>query len=281
MQVMTEADQLKETLFYGAQSDLAGQISSHLFVICPNNSGSTFVTNAIAKCKNVWRLAREGQHMLGYSGPDTLKENMSLTWAKDDQSVKFMSDPKSYDWKKTKEAWYFQASSLSQDADVLLIKTPPFLLITDHLASEFHPAKFIFMVRNPYASVEGILRRTSKTSGSSEAVVKEAANHILNCFEFQKMNVGKFRNSSVFFTYEDLCSDPKSAAQVVKTLVPSLADLDFDQTLAVKGMYNEPLRNMNADQLSRLSEWQYSRINEVFAHKLDVLQFFGYDLMYG
>ena len=35
-------------VFFGARHDLERTVTSHLFVLCPNNSGSTFLRKALA-----------------------------------------------------------------------------------------------------------------------------------------------------------------------------------------------------------------------------------------
>ena len=52
-----------------ANRDLPRLLDAHLFVICPNNSGSTFLAGALEACRAAWRLPREGQRMHGCAGP--------------------------------------------------------------------------------------------------------------------------------------------------------------------------------------------------------------------
>ncbi len=54
--------------------------------------------------------------------------------------------------------WHFQAFARDPAASVFYTKTPHFLLHVDELARHFPNARFLFMVRNPYAVCEGICR---------------------------------------------------------------------------------------------------------------------------
>ena len=54
---------------YGALHDVERAVGTHLFGIAPNNSGSTFLKEALATCRATWNLSREGQHVLGFAGP--------------------------------------------------------------------------------------------------------------------------------------------------------------------------------------------------------------------
>ena len=55
------------------------------------------------------------------------------------------------------------------------------------------------MVRNPYAQVEGIMRRNGAT-------VEYAAKFALKCLRFQKQNKQSQENI-LFISYEDLCDN--------------------------------------------------------------------------
>ena len=54
---------------HGAGRDLRPLISTHLFAITLNHSGSTFIRKALATARNTWNLPREGVRVLGYAGP--------------------------------------------------------------------------------------------------------------------------------------------------------------------------------------------------------------------
>ena len=56
---------------YGAMHDVERAVETHLFGIAPNNSGSSFLKEALATCRSTWNLTREGQRMLGFVGPAT------------------------------------------------------------------------------------------------------------------------------------------------------------------------------------------------------------------
>ena len=45
----------------------------HLFVLCPNNGGSTMLTQYLARCRAVANLPREGQFMKCFVGPNPVK----------------------------------------------------------------------------------------------------------------------------------------------------------------------------------------------------------------
>ena len=259
--------------------DLATLVRTHLFVISPNNSGSTFVTRALETCREVWRLPREGQHMLGYEGPDLLSDGKELIWAADPEYLAAMRDHGLYDWEKARKAWYFQARAHRPDASVFVTKAPPFLIVVDQLRQAFPNARFVFLARNPYAVIEAICRYHGGRFGSRSEALATACSHILTCLTIQRDNIGQYADICIDLTYEELCAQPAEAALRVRQMVPELHDLDFDRTLAVKGQYNERLRDMNADQIARLSASDIAMISERFSGYEELLGSFGYGIM--
>ncbi len=217
--------------------------------------------------------------MLGYTGPDTIRHNIALTWAATTANVNIIRNRDLYNWSKTKKAWYFQASATHKDACLFVEKSPPFLLIIDQLLEHFQNANFIFLVRNPYPVVEGICRRISTRSTSRKDALLLSANHITQCLRVQKSNIESFGHSGVFISYEELCASPKQTETRITDLVPELIDLKLTRRIAVKGMYNERPRDMNSDQIERLSDSDVKTINTVFEPHTDLLHYFNYNLM--
>ena len=256
-------------------------IQKHVFLLCPNNSGSTFLSQAIGTSPAVWSLPREGQHMLGYAGPSTVMSPWPLIWFADDESAAYFRDHPEYDWERTKRAWYLQASAEDDAAPVFMTKSPPFLLIADRLMANFANTSFLFMVRNPYAAMEGVLRRPRRTgdAGNGPDLPRIAAQHFVNCLRQQKANIAAYRGNSVAFTYEELCASPAEIAARITDLVPELAGIDLTQKLSVKQAYDEPLRNMNEDQIGRLTAEQIEMANEIFCPNADILSHFDYELI--
>ena len=266
------------SVHYGASHDLARLISTHLFIICPNNSGSSFLKTALATSRRTWNLMREGQHTFGFAGPSSIGLRAHKRWASEPHWLQVFTDPGNYDWPAIRRSWYFQAFALDAGARVFVEKSPPFLLIVDQLAEQFRDARFLFMVRDPYAVVEGILRRSPRKWGKS---IPEpdwpalAATHVLNCLTYQRRNIEGADGRGVFFSYEQMCAEPEQVARTIADLVPDIDDLNLRQRLRIKD-YDEMLRNMNEQQIARLGPDVRRQINAVFAREPDVLEFFGY-----
>ena len=273
----------------GADFDMERILDAHLFVICANNSGSTFLNAALGTCRAVWRLPAEGQRMPGFRGPRTSfgpgVDAPGMIWAAREEVLRRFADADAYDWQHTRKAWYFQASASHPRASVFVTKSPPFLLQTAALSQHFSNARFLFMVRNPYAVCEGICRNFrrrfrsdyQRLFGGCEARLAEtAAAHVVACMERQRRNIERWTTSGVFFTYEAMCAAPEEVAARIQALVPQLDDLELRQRLPVKGAYHSMLTDMNARQIERLSGVEVAALNRVFAKAHGLLGAFGY-----
>ena len=265
--------------------DLGSVVGTHLFAIAPNNSGSTFLKVALASSRRTWNLFPEGQFAFGFTGPNTHDQGR-LLWSCGPWRDRF-ADAAAYDWPRNRAAWYFQAFARGPDASVFFTKAPPFLLQVGALRRHFRNARFLFMVRNPYAVCEGICRRYRKRflSGGRErckapegGLEQAAATHVANCLRWQRRNVEAHGERGILFTYEAMCADPAGTEERIRALVPALDDLALRRRHAVKE-YDEVLTDMNARQIERLDAARIAAFNRVFHARRNDLGYFGYGLM--
>lgn len=260
-------------VFFGAERDLGNLLKTHLFLLCPNNSGSSFLIGAINRSNNVWSLSREGQHVPGFKGPHSRGTDSSLTWGAKPELIELFRDPKNYDWARTRQAWYFQATAHHSSANIFAAKSPPFLLFPEMLREHFANTRFIIMLRNPYAMAEGILRRRPR----SRAMTAEVAEHVAKCFECQTQNLETLTGQSIFFTYEDMCDRPDATKAALAEFLPGLNDIEFHEAVPVKGMYDQSVTNFNDAQITRLDAEQVEALNELFRPHANLFAKFGYD----
>ena len=269
---------------FGADRPIERLITTHLFGIAPNQSGSTFLLKALAACRATWNLPAEGQHIPGYVGPPLGRGNLAgarLIWASRERWREVLMDPGSYDWPRTRRAWYFQACGRDPRASVFVTKSPPHLLLVDELTRHFANPKFLFMVRNPYAVCEGICRVVAQfdLAPPNVNVPEAAASHVVACLGYQCRNVDTHRGQGVFFTYEEMCADPERVARKIRAFVPELDDVELRRRLPIKGRYNEMLTDMNARQIARLDPRQIETFNRAFRAHRHLLDHFGYELI--
>ena len=95
----------RKAVFLGALHDLERMVATHLFVICANNSGSTFLQKALATSRRTWNLPSEGQKMSGYVAPrpanDPRMAGSGRIWAARSRWLDVLADPAEYDWPRT------------------------------------------------------------------------------------------------------------------------------------------------------------------------------------
>ena len=105
--------------------------------------------------------------------------------------------------------------------------------------------------------VEGMIRKSGPLS------LQAAAHHAINCLRYQRRNIEDWGDRSVFFSYETMCAEPERVEQLIHGLVPELSDLTLRQRLEA-WEYHKELRNMNDQQIARLSKdalsFQYPRM---------------------
>ena len=274
----------------GADHDLPCLVRTHLFVIRRSNSGSSFLAGALTKCRCVWRLPQEGAQIRGFAGPVPWRDHQGipgLLWASEQRWIDLFASPENYDWPRNRKVWCFHSCAQDPNASAFVTKPPPHLLCVEQLARHFRNAKFLFMVRNPYAVCEGICRRCrtrlptrclSSLAAQGRSLPEAAATHVANCLARQRGNNEMHPRRGAFFTYEEMCRGPTAAARRIQTLVPELGDLSLRQRIAVKGCDEMPT-DVNPRQPACLDGEQIAAFSKVFCAHRDLLAWFGYDLM--
>lgn len=277
---------LQGRLHFGADRDLASLVDTHLFIMSANNSGSTFLKNVLATSRLTWNLRGGAMLAPGFVGPDIfLRGNPNrpqYIWAAEQRWLTALTDARAYDWRRSREAWHSQAWAQNPRASVFVAKAPPFLCLVDDIVEHFKNARFLFVVRNPYAVCEGICRslRRLGTKLVVSSPEEAAARHVTACLRWQRRNVETHGERGLFFTYEKMCASPDEVARGISAMVPALSDLNLRQRLVVKN-YDSMLTDMNVRQIERLSGKQMDVLNSVFRENRELLGWFGYELIGG
>jgi hypothetical protein len=250
---------------------------SYLFIACMNNSGSTVLARCLEQCANVVSLPKEGHGLLGADVmPRPWEMGVERIWS--EESAVFEDDTR-YDWPRAKEAWAraWRANPRMMwlEDPILLEKSPPDLLRTTSLQSEFQPASFLLTVRNPYAVVEGIRRRMGYS-------LERCTRHWMYCSRKQIENIRKLERA-VWFTYEDMCSGTGAAEDKIRTLLPELHDISFRRPIgawdSLTGGAVDLIDDLNSRQIERLSPGDVTEISRLLSTDLELCSFFGYDLL--
>lgn len=228
-------------------------MSCYLFVLCPPYSGSTLLWKLLATSANVSALPAEGQFL-----PEVSDIMRDKPWQSEHPLP----------WPQIKAAW---EQHWDHSKPVLLEKSPPNLVRAEAIARHFSPAKFIIMVRDPYAHAEGLIRR-------NEWPVRRAANFSAMCLRTQWRNVQTLKDTLVL-TYEDLVADPAGVCARIGQFLPDLDDIDHRASFEVHsldGTVNRPITDLNARKIASLDTATMDELNQHFAAHRDTLALWKY-----
>ena len=161
-----------------------------------------------------------------------------------------------------------------QRKDILMDKTNTNIMRVSDIKKFFDNVCFLSMVRNPYAQVEGIMRRNG-------ANAEYAAKFALKCLRYQKQNNEKEKNI-LLLSYEDLCDDTKKSIKKIKDFMPLLgeikADIEFSaHNFKTKGKMK--IQNLNKEKISKITSQDLKVINAHFESEKDLLKYFGYSII--
>jgi len=232
-----------------------------LFILSPPYCGSTLLNQLLSTSNNISCNnnlgTREGQLIPG------VREFMfqKNRW---DKNVK-------YPWKKIKTIWM---KYWDQTKPILLDKSIPNIMRVKEIKEEFNNIYFICMVRNPYAQIEGIIRRNDSTA-------EDAARFAINCLEYQKKNIER-EESLLFFSYEQLCEDKEATINKITKFLPEINDLNANTLFKAHNFKTKKrmaITNLNKEKIDKLSNKQLDVINSIFNKNIELLEYFNYSII--
>ena len=242
-----------------------------LFLLGCNNSGTTLLVETLQSHPLVRNLPKEGQRLtkaIPNSGPlgigRVFTQRLDLfrqTDADDGACVPRLR----YDW-----AYYSDPRP-----GIRLEKSPPNTLRSRWLQKHFAPARFLVLVRNPYAVCEGIARRRGHS-------IEEAAIHWRTVHEVLRQDMPLLERS-LTVSYENFCERPLEVLDTVRQFL-GLQD-PFDSSIATKqfnahNLSGAPhqLENFNERSIRRLSAEDRATITRVIG---DAMVPWGYQPLPG
>jgi hypothetical protein len=144
-------------------------MDKYLFITVANNSGSKLILQLVAECKNAIARPRQIHHGVA-AHPREGERYTKMTpcnnriWTQKN-SARF-TDETNYDFDQIKADWHKVWAQdkhfKTANPKVFLEKTPSNVLKAQMYEKHFPNAYFMIMVRNPYAFIEGILRRNNR-----------------------------------------------------------------------------------------------------------------------
>ena len=238
-------------------------IMKHLFILSPNNSGSTLLHNFLSTSPNLAHLDyKEGQDVSWY-GPHPLRRNASRLFTRIENELK---DEKRYDWNKIKKGWNIIWEKNNPNALVRLEKSPTNICRVNILKKEFENCFFIIMPRNPYAQAQSIKKYLPDVS--YEVIAK----HCLRCLEICT-ELSKTLDNSLFFSYEYFCNHYALIAEnLVNNFMPELNVLNPNKKFKIH--YEKPsfIKNMNEKYINKIKA-----IDSILKQGKDIMRYWGYE----
>ncbi len=228
----------------------------HLFVLSPPYSGSTVLAQLLATSPQVASLPDEGQFV------DGVAEHLRVApW----------DARRPRPWDDIRATW---DRIWGDERPIRLEKSPPNLARAAELEARFEDAAFVCLVRDPYATAEGLARRRGvppmevvTERWSRVDALRHAALLWVRLARLQEQNLATLRRATPV-TYEQLTDDPAGTAAALQRWLPELGTLDHAATFeahSVHGRGDRPLTNLNADKLARLTDEEVDAVRQVLA----------------
>lgn len=248
----------------------------HLFLLVPNDSGSTWLQNSITQCANcvAFPTGLDGKGAAGKGVYPDQEINKLFS-----ENKEMWSDPTKYDWPAIKQAWSKCWSESTHfctaSPKVFLEKTPQAIYASDMYVDNFDNVRFIVSIRNPYAVAEGIRRTVGNVS------IERCAKHWTECAKRQHYNLQAYQDISLSFPYEALVRNTPGIESRIKNFLPMLDDLDFGQPAVSHsmdgGLASRKLIDYNRRQIQNLSRSDMDTITRVVFEYPEVPRAFGYE----
>ena len=244
-----------KNLFYSNSNN------QHLFILSPPFCGSTLLNEIISSSNNV-----SCNNNIG------LREGQHLPIAKD---VLFTADRwstrKEINWQLIHSIWnkYWDKSK-----GVFLEKSPPNICRAKKIENEFKNAKFICLIRNPYAQVEGKMRRHGTNA-------QEAAELSIQYLKYQKENIEQLK-STLLIRYEELAENTNHIKKSIITYLPELDDINTELKFTAHNLRSEKnmtIINLNPEKIAKIKEKDLLEINTIFRKHTTILNYFNYSII--
>lgn len=217
-----------------------------VFVLGVNNSGTTVISRLLQQHSEIRSLPHEGQ-LLTRAFPRAAHHQVGRLWSqrldlfrwteKDDPAP---ADRAKFDWLR----------HYPRQSGYLLEKSPPNTLRSRWLQENFRPARFVAIIRHPYATCEGIRRRAGCELGP-------AAEHWAKSMELMFEDIQHLQQCH-WFRYEDLTADPETELGKIEAFLGLSSPLDRSELGKVKvhsiDGKTTGLQNLNDKSLANLTD---------------------------
>lgn len=242
------------------------------FIVGCYNSGTELLVKLLGSHPDVARLPDEGQFLTDQL-PQPHAEGLPRMWVLREDLFRLTEEDVGPDVIRLKKEWI---SRLDRSRPVFLEKSPPNAARTRWLQRHFTNARFIAIVRNGYAVAEGIRRKARLTHCPEGWPLELCARQWARHHEVLLEDAPSL-DYLQWIRYEDLTEDPGT---VLEQILKFLCVDDGGETAIDRARSwsvherSEPIRNMNAESIGRLSQEEIEIVTRVAG---PMIEHFGYE----
>ena len=245
-----------------------------------------------ATSRATWNLPREGQAVTASRTRHLAARPAARTggfpagiWAAEQRWLDALTDEGACDWRRAREAWYFQAYARDHPPHRC---SPPNRRRSCSTSARWRATSAMpdscswcaTPTRSARASA-GPARAPRPGPGSRPATCPRPLRFTSPPAWPGSAATSRRTASAGSSSPTRRCArSPSGWRTRFRALVPALDDLNLRRRLAVK-RYDEMLTDMNARHIARLDAEQLAAFNRVFRRHRDVLDYFGYDIVDG
>ena len=243
-----------------------------VFLVGCYNSGTTLLSKILGTHPQIDALPVEGQYLTDQF-PSDHEIGLSRMWTQREDLYRLTEKDTGPDANRIKREWGMRLSGARQ---IILEKTPANAARTRWLQENFENAHFVGIVRNGYASSEGIVRKARPIHSKDGWTIRQAAHQWARSNEILISDSNHLSNF-IWSKYEDLTESPeKEISRILEFLgITDSKSIDVSSNWSVHER-NQKIKNMNDASIRRLSSEQIEAINET-AGKM--LEYFNYHLL--
>jgi hypothetical protein len=239
------------------------------FIVGCYNSGTTLLANLLGRHPEIASLPVEGQFLTEQLVTD-YELGVPRMWCQREDLFRLTEHDAGPDVGRIKRQWAMRADT---SRPIILEKSPPNSARTRWLARHFEPANFIVLVRNGYAVAEGIRRKAEPKHLPDGWPLEKCAWQWRRTYEVLEKDLRGLPRVT-WIRYEDLVAQPEVELARIAKFLGARDGFQFDRSRTVRvHEREEPLRDLNAESISRLSESDHRIIEQVAGDHLDK---FGY-----
>lgn len=234
--------------------------SNYIFFFSPNNSGTTVISQYLASQVDGYLPDygnNEGQYI-----PEVKKIMRKNPWGLD---VK-------YNWVFIKSIWdeYLRRSK----KDVFIEASPPNIMHFDSIMDTFEGADFIVSISSPYAQIASCIYNYESQAITKDILASRARDWLFKAELIRGIAEARAARGRLI-TYEKFCENPKVLNNILGLNVKS-----FD----VQGKKNSSISSivdLSKKNISFLTFTEIDVVNSILVERVDLLDYFGYELLRG